>query len=327
MRTSLLVLVRWRGDVIATHNVEQGRSVQSFGFLDGFASTPDVSVEMFDVTAERVSLGRRFAPKLDLRAAYAFLVSGMLHAELAAIVLLTFFLRQPSGEQLEADDANRKAATVQAEMQVAADEGADAGAVDPPKNQEATAEQPQEDLAPSEDEKPAPPDVADEQASTEPQGAPAQVEGSEAPGSGGTDSLTASPATCVKVHVPKAQGKMCTRTVAVSRIEVSAGCFVDTIMHSGQTGTLTFPCEGDGEARLTFGKKSFAGASLGGKLDMCAGTEYPFSDGCRWTSAQRVTGRLATRSLSFNYGEAPKIGQNVRSCASACSATATVSFK
>lgn len=326
MRTSLLVLVRWRGDVIATHNVEQGRSVQSLDFLEGFASTPDVRVEMYDVTAERAALGRRFAPKLDLRAAYAFLVSGMLHAEVAAIVLLTLFLRQ-EGVQIEADDANRKAATVQADMQVAADEGADAGAIDPPKNQEATADPKPEDVAPAEDDRPAPPEMADESASTEPQGAPAQEEGSEAPGSGGTDSLTASPATCVKVHVPKAQGKMCTRTVVVSRIEVSAGCFVDTIMHSGQTGTLTFPCEGDGEARLTFGKKSFAGASLGGKLDMCAGTEYPFSDGCRWTSAQRVTGRLATRSLSFNYGEAPKVGQSARSCASACSATATVSLK
>ena len=135
--------------------------------------------------------------------------------------------------------------------------------------------------------------------------------------------MTASPATCAHLTVPKTKGKLCKRTVTVTSMDAPASCFVDTVMKMGQTGTLSFPCEGDGEARLTFGKKSFAGASIGGRLEMCAGTEYPFSDGCRWTSAQRVTGRVAMQSLSFSYGEAPKAGQH-KSCASACSATGTV---
>ena len=112
----------------------------------------------------------------------------------------------------------------------------------------------------------------------------------------------------------------------VTSLEVPSSCFVDTVMKIGQTGTLTFPCEGDGEARLAFGTKSFAGASIGGRFDMCTGTEYPFVDGCRWTSAQRVTGRLGAQDLAFKYGEAPKVGTQ-KQCAAACSASGTVHVK
>jgi hypothetical protein len=59
---------------------------------------------------------------------------------------------------------------------------------------------------------------------------------------------------------------------------------------------------------------------------MCAGTEYPFSDGCRWTSAQRVRGRLGMGDLAFEYGEAPKAGTH-KSCARACSASGRVHVK
>jgi hypothetical protein len=326
--SSLLVLVRWQGDVIAAHTVEQGRNVQKLDFLDGCEGlSNDVRVEMYDVTPERGALGK-LKPKADLRTAYAIAVSTVLHASVALAAVFTL-VTQPTSQKLEADDANRLGATVQAETpQTAADQGAVAGAPEPPKEEKKAEPEPPEQAAevPEPEEIKPIPEPAQE-ASSEPLGAPAQEEGSEAPGTGGEDSITATPATCSHLKVPKTHGKMCTRTVVLSSLDVAPSCFVDTIMKVGETGTLFYPCEGDGEVKLTFGRKSFGGASISGKLDMCAGTEYPFSDGCKWTSAQRVTGRLTGDHLTFSYGEAPKVGQQKKFCASACSATGVVRVK
>jgi hypothetical protein len=74
---------------------------------------------------------------------------------------------------------------------------------------------------------------------------------------------------------------------------------------------------------LSFGGKTFTGASTSGVVDACTGTQFPWNDGCDWTSAQRVTGSLASGTLRFTYGEAPKPGQN-KSCAPSCTATGSV---
>lgn len=327
MRTTLLVLVRWQGDIVATHTVEQGKKVQSFEFLDGFASG-DVRAEVYDVTPERALLGR-LKPKLDMRAVYGLMVSGGLHAAVAVVALLTLLI-QPEGK-LEADDANRRAATVQdALLRISANEGANAGAVEPPKEEKKPAAEPEPepltvDESPTDDPN-APAEATEATAPVEPVGVETPDEGSETPGTKGNDLVTASPSTCAASHPPKNTGKICRRTVVVTALDVPPSCFTDTVMQLGQTGTLSYPCEGDGEAKLTFGKRGFTGASIGGKLDLCAGTEYPFSDGCRWQSAQRVSGNVATMALHFNYGEAPKPGQN-KHCAAACSATGIVSVK
>jgi hypothetical protein len=320
VRTSLLVLVRWQGDIISSHTVEQGRSLQSFSFLEGYAGDPDVRVEVYDVSPERAALGKRLSPTIDLRAAYALMVSGTLHLGLAAVALVTLLVRP--AQAIEVDDPNRQSGLTEDPIaHVATAEGADAGVVDPA----------QQEPRPTSEAEPTPPELgvtaaklADE-APLDPFGQPVE-DGSSTPGSGGTDAITASSATCLKSPVPKNTGKVCHRSVVVTSLEVPPGCFVDTVPKLGQKGTLTYPCEGDGEARLTFGTKAFAGASLGGKLEMCTGTEYPFSDGCRWTSAQRIRGRLGMGSLAFEYGEAPKVGQANphRSCARACSASGSV---
>jgi hypothetical protein len=343
LRTSLLVLVRWHGDIVAAHTVEQGRKVESFHFLEGFQAA-DVGVEVYDVTPEREAL-TRLRPKRDLRAAYGFVASTALHLGLGLGMALMLLLTRSGEGRLEAPDANRRAAIVEADAtQVAANEGADAGAIEPPKNQNLPPEPPQPDPIPLAvavppiedaigDDTPVPiekPHAASSASSSRaPVGDPTPVapeSGSESPGSGGLDETTSAPATCVHGKVPKNAGPICTRTVVVTSLDVPPGCFTDTVMQLGQTGTLSFPCDGDGPAKLAFGGKSFSGATMGGKLDMCAGTEYPFSDGCRWTSAQRVTGRVAAQSLSFSYGEAPKAGQ-FKQCARACSASGTVRVK
>lgn len=360
MRRSLLVLVRWQGEVVATRTVEQDWERQGFELPADFVS-PDVQVEAYDVTRERAALP--LVPPIDWRGPVGFLVSLALHVSVVVAVLLTMFFRsRDGGPKLEADDANRQAATVEEYLtRIAANEATSENKPPPqppeirPNRAEAEPEHvPPPALAQSEVPPPQTPPTpqADHAAKDgkggdpEP-GAPEEAvtldlppdaltdllradettPGSASPGSGGTDTVTASKATCGASNAAKNAGPICTRTVVVTSLDVPPGCFTDTLVKPGQTGTLSFPCDGDGEAHITFGKKSFAGASRGGQVEMCAGTEYPFSDGCRWTSAQRVRGSVASGSLAFDYGEAPKVGQEKKFCARACSAHGTVSVK
>ena len=119
---------------------------------------------------------------------------------------------------------------------------------------------------------------------------------------------------------------MCSRKVTVASFGVTrASCYVDTEVGHGAEGTLRVPCEGDGEATLTFGSMTFHGSIAGGRLDVCAGTEFLWEDGCVWTSAQRVSGSVADGVLVFGYGEAPKAGE--AGCASACSASGSIDLR
>lgn len=345
--------MRWQGEVVATRTVEQDWERQGFETPTDFAS-PDVQVEAYDVTRERAALP--LAPAIDWRGPLGFVVSLALHVSLAVAVLLTMFVRNPSQSQkLEADDANRQAATVQEYMtKIAANEAANETKPPPPPEVRPNRAEPEPEVVPPPPvaepvvppivSPPAPAASADNSGSPVPPAektlppeltdlidsiakAEETTAGSESPGSGGADSVTASKATCAPSSAPKNTGPMCQRSVVVTSLDVPPGCFTDTLVKPGQTGTLSFPCNGDGEARLTFGKKSFKGAALGGKVEMCAGTEYPFSDGCKWTSAQRVRGSVTSGVLAFDYGEAPKVGQGQKLCARACSAHGTVAVK
>jgi hypothetical protein len=116
---------------------------------------------------------------------------------------------------------------------------------------------------------------------------------------------------------------MCSETVRVTSLTRSSpSCFTDNVVNVGQVGTLSFPCAGDGEATLRFGALAFEGAEIDGRASVCTGTQFPWSDGCTWTSAQRVSGDVRSGALRFDYGEAPKAGE--RGCMSACSATGTL---
>ena len=289
MPRPLLVLVRWHGDIIAAHTVEEGTAGTRPDLAASYACD-GVSVEAFDVSAERASLP--LGADFELRGPLAYLASAALHLVLAAVVLLS--LRGRSHAQLEADDANRRASTIQDYLtRIAAN---DTGSE--------------------------PPETVPRHASVAEESAPDPSAPTTAPGSGGADAITASNAVCAPTHV-SSSGPTCTRTVTVTSLSVPPGCWTDTVIKVGQTGTLSFPCAGDGDATLSFGSKAFAGADVGGKVDVCTGTEFPWSDGCAWTSAQHVSGSIASGTLSFGYGEAPKPGQN-RQCAPSCSASGAV---
>jgi hypothetical protein len=99
-------------------------------------------------------------------------------------------------------------------------------------------------------------------------------------------------------------------------------CYVDTIAKSGDPGTLTYPCSGDGAARIEFSGGTLEGEVKGGILSTCTGTEFPWSDGCDWTSAQHASGPVPKGPFRFDYAEAPKPGQS--GCTWSCSATGTI---
>jgi hypothetical protein len=146
---------------------------------------------------------------------------------------------------------------------------------------------------------------------------------SASPSKASSASPPSSPATCAAAKLVETRGPMCSRRVTVASFEVvRASCYVDTEIGLGAEGTLTAPCEGDGEAALVFGSLTFRGSVVSGDIDVCAGTEFVWQDGCAWTSAQRVSGSLSDGVLVFGYGEAPKTGE--AGCATACTATGSL---
>ncbi|HSO31453.1 MAG TPA: hypothetical protein VLT33_03025 [Labilithrix sp.] len=292
MRSPLLVLVRWRGDIIATYD-RLPPAAPLVSECDG------VSVEVYDVGVERAALSLR--PRVDLRPIAGFLASLALHVSVAAAIVLALTAKDRIAEIIADKGSNDQGAVLQDPViRIAANENA--------------AERPKDER---------PPAPADEHARPEPPPAPETTAVAAAHGSSGKDTVSTSRSVCAPPkNLAPNDGPRCQRTVTLSAVSTRPSCYVDTVAHAGDTGTLTYPCEGDGEATLTFGNRAFAGASVGGKINVCTGTEYPWSDGCKWTSAQRVTGTVASGSLRFTYGEAPKVGEH--DCWSACDATATV---
>lgn len=117
-----------------------------------------------------------------------------------------------------------------------------------------------------------------------------------------------------------AGGGTCTAQLVVSNIQRRAGCTIDERV-SRQPGVLTYPCVG-GPAEARFGETRFAGEVRGGNVTVEIETRFPFSDGCQWSSKQRIVGALGTRALAYEYLEAPLDGQH--GCAPACSASGAV---
>lgn len=115
----------------------------------------------------------------------------------------------------------------------------------------------------------------------------------------------------------------CARRVEMGVLRLSSSsCFVDVIPASREEGTLTFDCDGGG-AELRFGSGAFVGRYQEGVVTLCAGTEFDFSDGCHWASAQRVEGSLSS-ILTFSYEEHAVMGGP---CASECSGWATMHIR
>jgi hypothetical protein len=115
----------------------------------------------------------------------------------------------------------------------------------------------------------------------------------------------------------------CTRTLVAAPVDTSAEtCWVDAVV-TEEAGVLTFPCDG-GSATATFGDRSFYGVVDGDDVELCATTEFEWSDGCSWLSAQHISGTLSSGQLEFSYTEAPEAEQ--ADCDAACDAATTISM-
>ena len=281
---SRLVLVKWYGDVIATKTLPPGELPDvSWGY-----SANGVSFEIHDVAYTRASLSLDAA--FDGWPLLAFAASLLVHMGLASLFASVAGSVSPAALTKEREE------TLHAYMmRLPRDERASG-----PEGRDQRGEELRWD-GPS---------------TTTP------------PAGGAAHPSTATPATaaalCEVPRAPPTSSAMCSRSVRVTSLTRSSpSCFTDNVVEVGQAGTLTFPCEGDGPAVLRVGLSSFEGAEIGERVVVCTGTEFPWSDGCKWTSAQRVSGDVNSGELVFTYGEAPRAGQR-RSCASACSATGTV---
>jgi hypothetical protein len=119
----------------------------------------------------------------------------------------------------------------------------------------------------------------------------------------------------------------CTRPLQAGTISPSSvTCFVDTVVKTGDLGTLTYACNGDPSilAVATFDGGTFTGTIQGTTVSMCTGTAFPWSDGCTWSSAQHIAGDIDSGALAFTYAEQPIVGHN---CESPCSAQGVIEVK
>lgn len=317
MRKPLLVLLRWKGDIVAAYDDASASMAANVNAADG------VSVEVYDVGANRAALGMRH--RMEWRPLLGIAGSAILHIALIAGILLA--ITNKSQQQLDDEAQNEQSAVLKDRMtRIAANETT--------KDQPKPEKQPPPPDPTTPPPAPAPPivtpppppkaqkDDTKKVAKSPPDAAPEAHAKSK--GQGGKDDISTSPSVCNPHHIGPSSGPMCTRSVTLGAISKRESCYVDTVAQPGDVGTLTYPCDGDGEATLTFGNKTFSGAVESGKVDVCTGTEYPFSDGCTWSSAQRISGNVAGGSLRFTYGEAPKPNQH--ECAQACGASATLSM-
>lgn len=112
------------------------------------------------------------------------------------------------------------------------------------------------------------------------------------------------------------------RFVSVSRSMPS--CFVDVRMNVGDEGLLEWDCGATmGRAEVRFPRARFTGVVTGDLLEVCFGSEFDWSDGCSWTSAQALRGPLTSgATLRLTYSEAPLPGQ--LGCVVPCSASGEV---
>jgi len=125
---------------------------------------------------------------------------------------------------------------------------------------------------------------------------------------------------------------VCTVQANVGTITTQSGCYVDIVVHEGDTGTVEYACDGKSTwARAKFNGTTFLGTVSGSFVNICIGTVYPWTDGpaCNyhqstWASAQRIYGDLASGELTFVYDEKQVSGM---SCDIACTAMGALAIQ
>jgi hypothetical protein len=120
---------------------------------------------------------------------------------------------------------------------------------------------------------------------------------------------------------------VCTNDAKVGIITSSMpSCYVDLVVHPGDQGFVDYACMNDPStwALAKFPGGTFTGSVQGTMVDLCTGTTFPWSDGCTWASAQRITGDVASGTLLFTYEEQPISGT---SCEPPCTAHGSISVQ
>jgi hypothetical protein len=145
---------------------------------------------------------------------------------------------------------------------------------------------------------------------------------------GGTSAPLAAPP-------PARADHRCTARLHALPIKTGSGCTLDERISRG-TGTLVYPCAGDGPVEAVFGEHRFEGSINGGAMVLALTTELDWEDGCHWETRQglrsswrrdRDRDRDADEAptsrpkLAWTYTERPVIGTG---CYGSCKATADI---
>jgi hypothetical protein len=125
---------------------------------------------------------------------------------------------------------------------------------------------------------------------------------------------------------------VCSVQATVGTIGTQSGCYVDIVVHEGDTGVVEYACDGKSTwARATFNGTTFLGTINGSFVNICIGTVYPWTDGAfcdyhksTWASAQRIYGDVASGELTFVYDEKQVSGM---SCDIACTAVGALAIQ
>lgn len=116
----------------------------------------------------------------------------------------------------------------------------------------------------------------------------------------------------------------CTARLSAATIKTGAGCTLDERISHG-SGSLLYPCSGDGAVEAVFGEHRFQGKMSDGTLALALTTELDWEDGCHWETKQALRGDWRRdgkkQKLAWSYSERPVSGS---SCYGSCKATADV---
>ena len=132
------------------------------------------------------------------------------------------------------------------------------------------------------------------------------------------------PTSCANAPGPQTAQRCSQRLRLLSVSRSMPSCFVDVRMNVGDEGLLEWDCGATmGRAEVRFPRARFTGVVTGELLEVCFGSEFDWSDGCSWTSAQALRGPLTSgATLRLTYSEAPLPGQ--LGCVVPCSASGEV---
>lgn len=132
------------------------------------------------------------------------------------------------------------------------------------------------------------------------------------------------PTSCANAPGPQTAQRCSQQLRVLSLSRSMASCFVDVRMNVGDEGVLEWDCGTTmGRAEVRFPRARFTGVVRGDLLEVCFGSEFDWTDGCRWTSAQALRGTLtAGATLRLTYSEASQPGQ--LGCVVPCSASGEV---